>query len=246
MKICADLHTHTIASDHAFSTVSEICAAAHTAGLRAVAITDHAPAMEDAPHRWHFTTMHMLPRVCQDVFILRGAELNIVDYEGAVDLTPDALRKLDFVIASFHDTVLRPGREEDHTRALLTVADNPLIDCLGHPGQPQFAFDHETVIRRCRETGTLLEINNNSFLVRSRGISVCRELARLCARYEVPVVVNSDAHWAGMAGQTPRALAMLAEISFPERLILNLSWPRLCDYFQNRKGLSIEKETTTI
>ena len=239
MKICADLHTHTIASDHAFSTVNEICAAAHAVGLCAVAVTDHAPAMEDAPHIWHFSAQRMLPRQLHGVTLLRGAELNIVDDKGSVDLPSSLLRQLDFVIASFHEPVIKPGRQEDHTRALLAAADNPLIDCLGHPGQPQFAFDHEVVIKRCQETDTLLEINNNTFLVRAASLPVCRDIARLCAQYEVPVVVNSDAHWAGLVGQVPEALAMLAEISFPEALILNASRERLSAYFKTRRDLTL-------
>ena len=50
MKIIADTHTHTIASTHAYSTLLENVGYAKKAGLRAIAITDHGPAMPDAPH----------------------------------------------------------------------------------------------------------------------------------------------------------------------------------------------------
>ena len=48
--IIADLHTHTLASSHAFNTVTEMARAAREMGYRALAITDHAPAMPDSPH----------------------------------------------------------------------------------------------------------------------------------------------------------------------------------------------------
>ena len=54
MSIIADLHTHTLSASHAFHTVTEMAAAAAALGYRALAVTDHAPAMPDAPHIWHF------------------------------------------------------------------------------------------------------------------------------------------------------------------------------------------------
>ena len=47
--IIADLHTHTIASTHAYSTVTEMVQAAAAKGLYALAITDHARTMPGAP-----------------------------------------------------------------------------------------------------------------------------------------------------------------------------------------------------
>lgn len=43
MKI--DLHTHTIISGHAYSTLKENIEAARARGLEAFAVTDHGPAM---------------------------------------------------------------------------------------------------------------------------------------------------------------------------------------------------------
>ena len=60
MKIQADLHTHTIASTHAYSTISENCIWAEKYGLKAVAMTDHAMKMPDSPHVWHFENLKAL------------------------------------------------------------------------------------------------------------------------------------------------------------------------------------------
>ena len=49
-----DLHAHTIASTHAYSTVSEYFQQAKKKGIKLFAITDHGPDMDDAPHEWHF------------------------------------------------------------------------------------------------------------------------------------------------------------------------------------------------
>ena len=40
-------------------------------------------------------------------------------------------------------------------------------------------------------------------------------------KYGVPVVVSSDAHFAGCVGDFDEAVRMLEEIRFPEELVLN-------------------------
>ncbi len=45
MKFVADMHMHTIASTHAYSTLEEMLAAAARKGFFAAAITDHGAAM---------------------------------------------------------------------------------------------------------------------------------------------------------------------------------------------------------
>ena len=63
MQIIADLHTHTLSATHAFNTLDEMAAKAAALGYAALAITDHGPAMPDAPHMWHFANQTALPLV---------------------------------------------------------------------------------------------------------------------------------------------------------------------------------------
>ncbi len=49
-----DLHMHTVASTHAYSTLHDYIAEAKRKGIKLFAITDHGPDMADAPHHWHF------------------------------------------------------------------------------------------------------------------------------------------------------------------------------------------------
>ncbi len=76
-----DLHMHTVASTHAYSTLSDYIAQAKQKGIKLFAITDHGPDMEDAPHHWHFINMRIWPRVVDGVGILRGIEANIMPAE---------------------------------------------------------------------------------------------------------------------------------------------------------------------
>jgi putative hydrolase len=72
MKLVADLHTHTIASGHAYSTVKEIVDIAREKGLQMVAITDHGPRMAGAPGLDHFWNTLIWPREVNGVQVLRG------------------------------------------------------------------------------------------------------------------------------------------------------------------------------
>lgn len=74
MQMIADLHSHTLCATHAYQTVNEMSAAAKAAGYCALAITDHAPAMPDSPHIWHFSNGSALPRQIDGVAMLYGAE----------------------------------------------------------------------------------------------------------------------------------------------------------------------------
>ncbi len=239
LRPVADLHTHTIASDHAFSTVRELAEAAAEKKLLALAITDHGPALGDAPHIWHFECQNALPEYLYGVRLLKGAECNVVDFDGTLDLPDNIIKKLDWVIASMHTPCLKPKTTEDHTRAWLKIAENPHVTAIGHAGTPEFHFDHEAVISKCRETGTVFEINNHSFSVRKRSVSSCVHIAETCARYGVPIVLTSDAHWAGEVGSFDLALEMLAGISFPEDLIVNGKPESFRAYFSKRKNITI-------
>ena len=235
-SIEADLHTHTVASTHAYSTVLENLHHAAKIGLRAIASTDHAPDMQDAPHIWHFMNLDALPREWEGVTLLRGAEVNILDADGRLDLPDSVLSDLDWVVASMHRRVCTARTMEETTRAYLKVAENPLIDLIGHSGTPAFAYDYRRVIPVFGEAGKIVEINDGSLSVRPESRKNCVEIARLCKEYRVPVAVDSDAHFCMAIGEVSGALEMLKEIDFPEELILNASADRLFSYLAAKHG----------
>jgi putative hydrolase len=71
------------------------------------------------------------------------------------------------------------------------------------------------------KNGKLVEINNSSFTVREGSAPNCKEIALLCKKYSVPVIVNSDSHFCKQIGCFDNAIALLKEINFPESLIVN-------------------------
>ena len=138
MKIIADTHTHTLASGHAYSTILENVHAAKAAGLSFLCLTEHCPEMWDAPKVSFFSNLHSIPDVVDDVVVLKGAEVNILDYEGGVDLPPGLLKRLDWVIASYHGPVCPPGTLKQHTDGWIKIAQNPDVDVIGHCGDGRY------------------------------------------------------------------------------------------------------------
>lgn len=236
MKIIADLHTHTNACTHAYSTIEEMVAAAAQKGLYAVAITDHGRAMEGAPGAYYFESILAVPKEIQGVRVLKGMEANIIDFDGKLDASDELLKKLDWVVASMHTiTLFGEPSIEKCTQAYLAMCDNPNVHVLGHSGQPYYAYDYETVVKRCVETSTLMEINNASFSgFRYESIPNCKKIAQLCKKYGARVVVDTDAHFSSKVGEVSDAIKMLEEIDFPSELVVNSSVENLQEYFREK------------
>jgi len=74
IKMESDLHLHTIASGHGYSTIKENIEEARKRGLKTIAITDHGLNMPGAPPVCYFTNMISLPQTMQGVEVLRGVE----------------------------------------------------------------------------------------------------------------------------------------------------------------------------
>lgn len=236
LNIKTDIHTHTIASAHAYCTVLEMVSYAKEVGLELIAVTDHAPAVGDAPHIWHFHNLKAVPREIFGVKVLRGIEANLIDREGNLDADEYTLQMLDIGIASFHGGIFEPGTVAQNTEAYLRVLENPYIDFIAHSGSPDFAYDYPTVLKRARELGKCIEINEHTFSVRKRNVENCREIAKTCMELGVNVVVNTDAHICFDMGHYEGTAAMFAEIGFPEELIVNQTAERLIAYLNARPG----------
>lgn len=234
MKFLVDTHTHTIASGHAYSTIEENAKSAHENGIEILAITEHAPAMQGAPDEIYFANFRVIPKKIHNVNILMGVELNILDYNGKIDLREDYLSQMDIVIASLHPLCIDFGTKEENTRAIISAMENKYINIIGHPGDPRYEIDVEAVVSASKETKCLLEINNsslnpNGFRVGSK--EYVSKILRLCAKQDVPVIVGSDAHFSTQVGIFNFAEEVLLETDFPDELVLNTSVERFRKYF---------------
>lgn len=238
MKILADIHTHTIASGHAYSTITENIKAASEKGLKLIATTDHTEGMPGGAHAFHFANLRSLPDEIDGVKILRGAEANIIDYEGHLDVDEELLGELDMAIASFHPPCIDFADVETVTRGLEKVMQNPYISIIGHPGDSRYPLDFERIVKMAKATGTLLEVNNASLKPTSFRPGVRESLIELltyCKAYEMPVVLGSDAHHMSVVGGFEESITLLEELDFPETLVLNTNPEALVDFISQKR-----------
>lgn len=237
MKLRMDIHTHSVASGHAYSTVDENMRWAAEKGMELVALTDHAPGMKDTTGHAYFANLHILPKELHGVKLLRGIELNIMDFDGRVDMDEKVLSRLDLCIASLHVPCIIPGSRKENTRALLKVMENPYVDVIGHPGDPRYDVDYKEVFRHAKETGTILEINNASLIpggFRDGSQENVKEILRMSMEEGVCVALGSDAHFYTGIGDFSSAEAILREVGFPEELVLNTDPVRFLNSLKKR------------
>ena len=226
----ADLHTHTIASGHAYNTIQEMAKAAKEKGISLLGITEHSMTMPGTCSEIYFQNLWNANRSYYGVQLLLGVELNIIDYNGSVDMSQELLKNLDIAIASI------VGTEVQNTEAVIGAIKNPYVNIIGHPDDGRIPLDYKEVVKAAKEYHKILEINNNSLSPtswRENARENDKEILELCAQEDYPVIIGSDAHADHNVGANSYALDLMEEIHFPEHLILNYQIDELKSYLDS-------------
>ena len=155
MKILLDVHTHTVASGHAFSTLQEMVRTAADKGLQILGITEHTGGIPGTCSPIYFRNLPVVPRLMYGVELLLGAEINIVDYEGSLDLEEEYFKFLDIRIAGLHSLCYRPGTVEQNTLAVEGAIRNGHIDIISHPGDGTADLFFEPLVLAAKENGVV-------------------------------------------------------------------------------------------
>lgn len=224
MKIYMDLHTHTLACDHGYSTLKENIDAAREAGLVWLGLSEHGPAAPGAPRPVFFRNYKCIPREYGSLKLLCGVEANIMDYEGRLDMEQEMLERMDYVIASMHIACVKPGSCEENTQASILAMHNPCVKILGHPDDSRYPLDYEELVKAAKREKVALEVNNSSLdarNVRQNGRENIKNMLKICKKYDAPIVLGTDSHICYAVGRFEAALAVLEETDFPEELVLN-------------------------
>lgn len=238
MKFILDTHSHTIVSGHAYSTINELAYSAKQKGLKLLCITDHAPEMPGSASWIYFRNFKIIDRFINDVEIFMGVELNILDFDGNVDIPQESLSKLDMSIASFHPICTKPGSIEENTRAFLKVMENPYVNIIGHPEDGNVPIDFEAVVKQAKKTHTLVELNNSSLKSSSNRLNTrenAKKLLEICKNENVFITIGSDAHFNTAVGNHECALEVINEVNFPHELIINTDVERFKNFINQKR-----------
>ncbi len=234
MNAIIDLHCHTIASGHAYSTLKENIDEAKLKGLKYVGVSDHAPNMPGSTHPFYFGNLGVIKEEINGVKVLKGIEANIMDFDGNIDIPSDVVGKLDYVIASFHPPCINPGNIHENTKAILNVMENKEVKIIGHLDDSRYPVDYEKVVLKAKENNTLLEINNSSLRTNSfrvGAIENAKVLLNLCKKHDVKVILGSDAHIYYQVGNFENCTKILEEVNFPGNLVVNFNEEYIKEYF---------------
>lgn len=241
MKYYGDYHTHSRHSDGRQS-IEQIIEAAQQKGLKEVAVTDHGPlaavigVKDEDEYGQIKTELDAYDDSESEIHVLMGAEANIRDRQGTLDIGPEVIAELDVLIAGMHPytmpTSLQDGWElfarnslrhlgrgqrekaqNANTKAVVeAVNNNPDLDILSHPGL-FFTVDIREVARACVKNKVLFEINCGH---EQPGISDIIEADKQGAEF----IVNSDAHFSDSVGDLDYGSWVLEKLEIePERVV---------------------------
>lgn len=237
MKLIADLHTHTLASGHAYGTIRENALAAAEQGLSILGVTEHAPGIPGTCDEFYYCNLKSIPRIIHGVQMLFGSEVNVLN-DGSLSLDEIWLQRLDYAIAGIHTLCYRDEGRQKNTENLISCMRHEKVKIVSHPDDDHTPLDYEQLIQAAKEYHVALEVNNSS-LIKAASRLNCYEnyhtMLSLCSRYGVNVVIDSDAHDPWYVGKFQKAMELIAREGFDESLILNTSEEKVFSFLGCRK-----------
>jgi putative hydrolase len=168
--------------------------------------------------------------------VLLGAEGNIIDLDGRVDLPKRVIKELDWLIIGLHPFIrpisfpaltnlfignqlakvsrgIRDKAKITNTKALVESIRNYRPDCVSHPNL-QLEVDLVEVTKACINTGALYEINTGH---RYQQVEEIRRAAKQGAEF----IVNSDAHYTVTVGELAWGGELLAKAGVEAEQVYN-------------------------
>jgi DNA polymerase (family 10) len=225
--LLGDLQMHTTYSDGR-ATLREMVEAADGYGYAYVAITDHsqglkiARGMDEAKLAVEAEDVRRvneeLAASGRRLHVLHSIEMNLSP-EGEGDMDPDALARLDVVLAAFHSK-LRVA--EDQTERYLAGLRNPTVNTLAHPRGRRFGVrlglhaDWPKVFEVAAELDKAVEIDAH---LDRQDLNV--ELLQLAREAGVRISIGTDAHRTSELASMEFGLAAAILAGIPRERILN-------------------------
>jgi len=222
-KIIADLHTHTIASGHAYGTIREMALEASNRGLQLLGISEHAPGIPGTVNPFYYNNLQVIPRTLYGVEIIHGCEINVLS-GGKLSLKQEYIDLLDYAIVGIHRQCYEDAGKDQNTNNLIECMKNKKVRFVSHPDDDHTPLDYEELVIAAQKYNVALEVNNSSLIKEKRRLNCVqnyKKMLELCMRYGVNIIVNSDAHDPSWVAEFGLAYKLLTELKFDEDLILN-------------------------
>ena len=225
-----DLHTHSCASGHGTSDkITDLAKEAARRHMETLGISDHGPATSGSAGLSYFRSLFLCERKRFGIKLLYGAEANILDSDGHLDIPDDILSELDYCIISTHRPIYTSGSAAENTRAYIRAMRHPGVKIIGHCDDSRFPVDYNELLQAAQSMGVMPELNNVSLLPDSYRKD-CRANAttmlRTCEALSCPVILSSDSHGREHVGDVTEAMKLLRELDFPKQLVAYFSYDK--------------------
>lgn len=221
--IIADVHTHSLASGHAFGTIREMAAVAAERNLQLLGVTEHGPGIPGACDPIYFRNFVDAPRMLYGVEMVYGCEINIL-LDGKLDLDQRTIGYLDYAVAGFHRQTYENQGIVKNTDDMIRCMENKKVRFISHPDNNKYPLDYPALVAGAKAHNVALEVNNASLrkaFLRPGAAENYKIMIPLCMEMGVPILVNTDAHDPGAVGDFDHAYGLLGQLDIDENLILN-------------------------
>ena len=218
-----DIHTHTLASGHAYGTIREMAQAAREKGLALLGLSEHAPGIPGTVDPFYYLGLKVIPREIFGVEIVHGCEINVLN-DGTLSLGERYIDRLDYGIVGIHALCYQDEGREKNTENLISCMKHEKVFFVSHPDDDHTPLDYEMLVDAAKRYHVALEVNNSSLVKQHLRLNCVRNyetMLPLCMRYGVPIIVSSDAHDPFWVGEFTLAKELLERVGFDHDLILN-------------------------
>lgn len=231
-KLVADIHTHTIASGHAYGTIREMAQAAAEKHLQILGISEHAPGIPGTVDPFYFRNLETIPRDLYGVHIIHGCEINVLN-DGTLSLQQEYIDMLDYAIVGIHCQCYEDQGREKNTENLIKCMQNEKVHFISHPDDDHTPLNYKELVQAAKETHVALEVNNSSLIKKDRRLNCIenyKTMLHYCKQYHVPIIISSDAHDPSYVGRFDLALELIESQNFNKDLVLNVDAKKLMSF----------------
>lgn len=189
-----DLHIHS-SWNGGVNSIEEIVREAEKMGYDYLGIADHTQFLrienglteEDLEKQ-----KEEIKEIDSKITILQGCEANIMK-DGSLDISDEALKKLDYVIAGIHSGFKMTG--EEITERIIKAIKHPEVNIISHPTgrlikkREEIPLNFDRILKTAKKENVALEINSSPARLDLNDINV-----RKAVEAGVKMIVNSDTH----------------------------------------------------
>lgn len=237
--IKADFHTHTVASQHAYSTLKENIDAAKSLGMKYIGVTEHFIGVGDtlqiSNEIARINCLEERTKRLKGFRAIGGVELNL----GQQNELIESIKGVNLRLGGMHEWYWSVKHQDIEAlkRTVKDYIDRGYINVIAHPERnihvlangkygteltPAVKEYYQWLVEYTKKHRVFIEFNEYSAEHDVGGSRKRMEyLIKLARDNSNPITLGSDAHFYTEVGVFPVVTKLLNKVGYPQELILN-------------------------